>query len=198
MDRKYGWPNMRNALLGCSREVINVITTHNPEEMIRLIYRVNHALLGHARREEMELMAGTVATESHYAHREQIGGGPARGLFQIEPDTAYDVYHNYLAYQNRRPLYNRMMGLVFDMPSAPFFIAEKPEIARLLMYDDYSACIARFCYLRRRPPIPTTLEGQAEYYKRWFNTEAGEGSVEKYLVDWYDCNCPALVRLVID
>ena len=169
-----------------------------PEQMIRLIYRINTRLLGHARKEEIEQMAGTVATESHYFQRVQMGGGPARGLFQIEPDTAWDVYKNFLRYPKQRALYIRMMEIVFGMPSAPFFIPSKDDIAKLLTWqDDYSTCIARFCYYRRPEPIPTSLEEQAKYYKDWFNTERGAGSEEKYIRDWYDCNCPSLVDLVI-
>jgi len=170
-----------------------MITGQNPQEIIGIVYKVNMKLLGHARREEIELMAGTIATESHFYQRVQLNRGPARGVFQIEPDTAKDIYENYLRYKPE--LYKKFMDIVFYMGSAPFFIPQKDEIDKLLMLcDDYSAGIARMVYLRQRPPIPKTLEDQAAYYKLWFNTPAGKGSVEKYLRDWESCKCEELVR----
>lgn len=169
----------------------------NPQELIRIIYKVNMGLLGHARKEEMEQMIGTAATESHLSQRAQYPGGPGRGLFQVEPGTALDHYKTYLIRQDRRELYSRMMGICFGMPSAPFFIPELEEIQWLLMiYDDYCTVMARLKYLRRPEPIPVKLGDQAAYYKLHYNTPGGAGSENKYVRDWGDCKCPVLVRSV--
>ena len=174
-----------------------MVTGHNPQEVVNIIYVVIKKLRGRVSDEELELMVGTAATESRLYQRVQIGGGPARGVFQMEPDTATDLYINYLS---RKPdLYSKMMDIVFGLGNAPFFVPEPHDIDRLLtLCDDYAALLTRFGYLRRKPPIPTTLEGQARYYKRWHNTEAGAGSPEKYITDWYDCDCTALLTAYVD
>ena len=80
-----------------------MIETETPEDLMRVIYNVNTSLLGRARKEEMELMIGTAATESHFTRRAQCPG-PARGLFQVEPATARDIYVTYLSREDRRHL----------------------------------------------------------------------------------------------
>lgn len=174
-----------------------MLQAKNPHELMKIIYDVNMVLLGHARQEEMELMIGTAATESHLSQRAQYPNGPARGLFQVEPTTARDTYQTYLKREDRRDLYHSMMGICFGLASAPFFIPNLKEIERLLMfYDDYCAIFARLKYLRRPEAIPKSLGNLAEYYKRWYNTPAGAGSVRKYIRDWGECHCATLVKSV--
>ncbi len=165
----------------------------SPGEIANITYQAIRKLRGRVTKGEFQQMMGTAATESHFYNRVQIGGGPARGIFGVEIGTAKDIYINYLRY--RPPLYRKLMDIVFRLGRAPFFVPEDENITALLMlYDDYAALMARFVYLRRRPPIPTTLGDQAAYYKRWYNTAAGKGSPEKYIRDWKECDCPALVR----
>lgn len=167
-----------------------MITVGTAAQLAALIRAKNWEFLGHARKEEVEIMVGIVATESGFTHRVQIGGGPACGLFQIEPDTAFDVYLNYL---RRKPdRLNRLMMLSFDMPV--FFFPARICLPDLLkVWDDFSFLIARCVLLRRPEPIPKDVEAQARYYKRWYNTPDGAGSVEKYLKDWEAHGCQSLI-----
>jgi hypothetical protein len=55
------------------------------------------------------LLMGTAAQESHlgtYLH--QVGGGPAKGIFQMEPATERDLIKNYIRY--RPELHKQMMA----------------------------------------------------------------------------------------
>ena len=48
------------------------------------------------------LLVGTVFQESVIGNQtrlKQVGGGPALGIFQIEPDTHQDIWDNYLAFR---------------------------------------------------------------------------------------------------
>lgn len=45
------------------------------------------------------LLLGTALTESGLVHLRQSGGGPARGLYQIEPATHRDLWRHYLAFR---------------------------------------------------------------------------------------------------
>nr|MBC8554836.1 hypothetical protein [Candidatus Brocadiales bacterium] len=56
--------------------------------------------LGLYSEEASQLIFRTGMAESKYKHLRQING-PALGFFQIEPDTARDIWENYVAY---RPL----------------------------------------------------------------------------------------------
>ena len=127
--------------------------------------------LGMWSEEAEELMMGTLAQESTMGkHYRQIGGGPALGFFQVEPKTEACVWDNYLAF--RPELRNKILELVNLSPNA-----DEPLISNPM----YACAIARCVYVRRPEPIPKTLEGQAEYWKQWYNTALGKGTVEEYL-----------------
>lgn len=171
----------------------------NPEEIVRAIYDLNMAFLGHARLEEMQIMAGTCACESDMGKfRVQIDGGSARGIMQIEPTTAKDLWGRYLP--NRRwSLFARFMEASFGITDASMFLYPQDEdliSAYLTVRDDVSIILARTKYLTDPRPIPTDLDGQAAYYKRVYNTAAGAGSSGKYLKAWADFGCADLVNMV--
>src|SRR6056300_1676988 len=68
-------------------------------------------VLGLNSKAAQELLLGTAIQESRLTYLKQIGGGPALGLYQIEPATHHDLYANYLSY---RPLLRELM---FDLGS---------------------------------------------------------------------------------
>lgn len=45
----------------------------------------------------------------------------------------------------------------------------------------FAMYLARMFYLGKSEPIPSTLENRALYWKRYYNTLLGAGSIEKYL-----------------
>lgn len=170
----------------------------NPGEIVGAMYDLNMAFLGHARREEIELMAGTCACESDMGlYRIQIGGGPARGIMQIEPETAKDLWLRYLP--NRRgSLYAKFMQICFGISDRSEFFYPKEEglvDAYLAACDDVSILLARTKYLTDPRPIPSALHDQAAYYKRVYNTAAGDATTGKYLKAWIDYRCADLVEM---
>jgi hypothetical protein len=50
--------------------------------------------------------------------------------------------------------------------------------------DKIGVMFARLHYLRVKAPVPEGLSEQAAYWKRWYNTAAGSGTVEQYLANW--------------
>jgi hypothetical protein len=50
--------------------------------------------------------------------------------------------------------------------------------------DRLGVIFARVHYLRVADPIPLDVLGQAKYWKRWYNTGLGRGTVEEYLANW--------------
>src|SRR5260221_162978 len=65
----------------------------------------------------VELLLGTALQESGLTYRVQLGGGPARGLFQMEPNTHDDIWDNFLKY--RVPLATAVRA----------FLAGDPQVA---------------------------------------------------------------------
>ena len=122
------------------------------------------------RKEAVELLMGTCAQESHLGkYRKQIGGGPALGIYQMEPATFDDIVENYLSFN----------------PSLKSKIMEASGVrglkaGDLVNNDKLSTCMARVHYLRVKEAIPSSLEGQARYWKKYYNTPLGAGTEEEY------------------
>lgn len=117
------------------------------------------------------LMLGTALVESRLVHRRQIGGGPARGLFQIEPATFHDVYRRYLP--RRTGLLMRVNGLL---------LPNRTPAEQLYDNDRLGCAIARLKYWMCPLPLPRADDapGLAAYWVRHYNA-GGAGTVEKFL-----------------
>ena len=122
----------------------------------------------------VELLLGTAAHESGGLQwREQLGGGPARGIFQMEKDTYDDIWNRYL---ERRP---EVAGAVKTL-----FTPAGGELGFDMIRDndEYAAVMARLRYaMDNDTPLPAAgdLEAQAAYWKRYYNR--GDGDVEQYI-----------------
>jgi hypothetical protein len=89
-----------------------------------------------------QLVIGTALAESRAFFIHQVGRGPARGFFQMEPVTHDDIWERYLS---RRPaLLNELKGLIMrDMD----------------LHDQlhgnlfYAAAMCRIFYLRFKEPF---------------------------------------------
>ena len=116
------------------------------------------------------LLLGTAIMESDLQNRKQIGGGPGRGLFQMEGNTHDDIWKNYINF--RSPL-KMLMQTVF--PNTTFTTA-------LLETNDLYACaMARIHYLRVSSALPPAIDIRAlgEFWKKYYNVK-GAGTGEKF------------------
>lgn len=122
----------------------------------------------------VNLLMGTAAQESHLGkYRKQIGGGPALGIFQMEPATFNDIVKNYLRFKP---------GLTVKIEGVARvcrFHAEDIENNDLL-----AICMARVHYLRVSEAIPSDVEGMARYWKKYYNTPLGKGTVEEFISNY--------------
>lgn len=123
------------------------------------------------------LLLGTAAVESRMGYYlKQVGGGPALGVFQMEPATHDDLWSNYLAYSKKKP---RLLGI---------WIHEKkytsiPSAADMVYDLQYATIMARLQYFRQPEALPdaSDVEGLARYWKIFYNSSAGKGTVEGFM-----------------
>ena len=121
--------------------------------------------------EARALIFATGKAESGYRVIEQMGG-PAVGFFQVEPDTIQDVWDNYVFY--RPEIKTDLYALGFD--DGDMAVSVMSSIALQVAF-------ARLQYRR----VPVALPGlhglgdQAKYWKKYYNTELGRGTVEHFL-----------------
>lgn len=117
--------------------------------------------------EARELLMMTCAHESHLGtYRKQIGG-PALGIFQMEPATFKDLQENFIAH---RKVLKDLVG------------HRKPE--ELVEDDVLAIMMARIHYFRYPESIPKDPVGMSELAKKRYNTVAGKATAEKYLQDY--------------
>jgi len=119
-----------------------------------------------------ELLMGTCAQESTFGkYKTQLGGGPAKGYWQIEPLTMNDNWHSYI---NFRPKLKELLEKEFGMTG--------PDLWRLENDVDYGIVMARLKYRRSpaRIPEPDDIEGLAHVWKEVYNTPLGAGTEEEF------------------
>lgn len=113
-----------------------------------------------------QLLIGTALTESGLRFLTQGRGGPARGLYQIEPSTAHDLYDNWLVF---RPAWTAKLDRL---------IVPGQKISEQLVSNlTYATAVARLIYYRRPEPLPMAgdIQGLARYWKAHYNTSEGAG-----------------------
>ncbi|MBF0212296.1 MAG: hypothetical protein HQM00_01890 [Magnetococcales bacterium] len=121
------------------------------------------------------LMLGTAAQESGLGHYlRQVGGGPALGVFQMEPATYHDIWNNFLKYHPE--ITQRLARRWPVQPKAEEMITD------LLL----AAVMCRLHYRRVSAPLPEAgdVSGLAAYWKRHYNTPQGAGTVSEFVHNW--------------
>ncbi len=126
--------------------------------------------------EEAEnLLLGTASQESRCGtYIQQLGSGPALGIFQMEPATERDIWDNFLVYKKK-------------LQQALHATCGRSEAGPWLKYDlAYQICMARLHYMRVSDPLPQKddVQGLAQYWKTYYNTELGQGRIEEFISNY--------------
>jgi hypothetical protein len=124
------------------------------------------------------LLMGTAAQESQMGtYVRQLGGGPALGIFQMEPATHDDIWKNYLRYQP----YLRELLMMHFVPATT-----EPKASDLISNLGYAAAMCRVHYRRVLEKLPAAddVAGMARYWKKYFNTPKGKGTEEEFLKNY--------------
>ena len=120
------------------------------------------------------IMMGTWAHESLGGKYIKQVGGPACGIFQIEPATAHRLLEHYV-----KP---RKVFVDFIARYSTQQSIEEQLVTNLAL----QVIIARLVYYPKPQPMPAAddLPGLAAYYKLHYNTPLGKSTVQKFLRDY--------------
>lgn len=127
------------------------------------------------------LLAGTVAQESNFKYIKQLGDGPARSYFQIEPATAIDTIRNYIAYRTD------FIKLFLETTNRRFSITmtDKEVSDELLNNFKFATLIARLCYYRKTFNfVDHDVEEYAKIWKKYYNTPLGKGTEQEFVKNY--------------
>jgi hypothetical protein len=119
------------------------------------------------------LVLGTALVESKAEYVHQVNG-PALGLWQMEPATHDDIWDNYLAFNDPLAL------LVSRLETEASITRGASELIGNLYYG---AAMCRVHYRRVKEALPQAkdAEAMARYWKTYYNSARGAGTVEKAL-----------------
>lgn len=118
------------------------------------------------------LLMGTAMVESSLTYLKQIGGGPAVGLFMMEPLTYCDLAHRVRCYQ--APINTKIIGLLK-------FLALPYEADFLIGNITAAIVMARLKYWFDSEPLPEAADfvALAALHKRVYNTALGATDLDK-------------------
>lgn len=149
------------------------------EQFRTLVVKPALGVLGLYSEAAENLVLGTALHESHLIYLKQLPNGPALGPFQMEPLTHADIWDNFLIYHDdiARPL-RRL---------ATYFSSERADPGEMVFNLRYAAAMCRVQYYRAKDPLPNARDplSLAKYWKQFYNTPLGKGTVEQALPHFY-------------
>ena len=125
------------------------------------------------------LILGTGLVESNLREIEQGrpgNVGPALGFFQMEPNTYYDLWKNYLDY---RPKIEKAI-----MNTCRLSVIPKAEALAWNLRLACAMCRVHYWRVSERLPEKNDIRGMASYWKRHYNTHKGKGKIEHFIDRW--------------
>jgi len=133
----------------------------------------------YASKDAVSLIWSTGLVESGYKYLKQLGSGPAKGFFQIEPDSCVSAVENYFRY--RKSLMVKA-ATISNTPDSLWGSTDKQRWADVLESNIVAGILhCRIKYWRAPERMPSSIEGYAKYWKKHYNTYKGKGEVEHFL-----------------
>lgn len=125
----------------------------------------------------VNLLLGTAAQESGFGkYIVQLESKIAKGIFQIEPSTFKYLIETYA----------RKMNGGEDNPVYAFIrkYSLTLEADELMWNLKLSVIMCRLRYWVIREKLPTTLDGYARYWKKYYNTPLGAGTEKEFIENY--------------
>lgn len=147
----------------------------NEEQLVELVIEPVLKHLGLDSPAATELVLNTAKAESEIEYLRQLGGGPALGIYQMEPATHDDLWENFLRFPRWKDLARRVQSLAINKGT--------PDSQQLIGNLYYATAMCRVHYYRVPDALPAAgdLAAQAAYWKRHYNTHLGRGTEEHFL-----------------
>jgi hypothetical protein len=141
----------------------------------------------------------TVAVESEGGkHLVQVGAKSsigAKGIGQVEGKTHMSIWNHFLRYNPKTAKIVRGMAsqhlldsifdgdeLSQDFKDGLIVLKNSDDLdSELISNLSYNIAICRLVYMIAPGPIPSSVEDQAVYWKRFYN-KTGKGTVEKFII----------------
>ena len=135
-------------------------------------------MLGYMSPNAEELLFAICCHESQRGTYVKQVGGQALGIYQMEPSTYYDIMDNYLSRNDE--LYARVYRML-DITREPLADDMKTNMK-------LATIMARIFFLRIPEKLPPKddIYAIAIYWKKYYNTPYGKGTIDKFVNDYND------------
>lgn len=149
--------------------------------LIRMDKHLDIAKTKFNRPEAIDLLLGTACVESNCGHylfqkdSDNNNWDDGLGIFQMEIATHNDIWKNYI---DHRPELRQF--LINEIPAA----TQLAKFENLAYSLRYAIIMTRLYYFRITYPIPKNLDEQARYWKAFYNTTKGKGTMRDYIKKW--------------
>lgn len=126
------------------------------------------------------LLLGTCAQESQMGTYLKQVNGVAMGIYQIEPATHRDIVERYLYLPEKHALQEKVKRIISQINQYG-----NPD-SELIFNLRYATAICRIKYLMAPDPLPEAddVMGLANYYKNFYNTAQGKGTVYQFVENY--------------
>tara|TARA_R110000824_G_scaffold6240_1_gene28919 strand:- start:1815 stop:2273 length:459 start_codon:yes stop_codon:yes gene_type:complete len=142
----------------------------NPDHFLKHVIRPTISSMDMHSQAAERLLLCTAIVESNLEWLKQHGGGPALGVYQMEPATVRDIYHRYLS--SRELLKGKI---------EPFITLQTID-EQLVTNLAFATGMARMRYWMVPDALPAANDGPglADYWKQHYNTAGGKGNPAKF------------------
>ena len=133
----------------------------------------------YASEDAVNLVIATGIVESRYEYIRQMGDCPARSFWQVEPATCVD---NLVHYLKHRPKLMKKCAEATLVDVKHWQNYDERVWAEILEKNIAAGIVhCRLKYWRVPKKMPNTLEGQAAYWKKYYNSEGGKGDPQHFI-----------------
>lgn len=127
-----------------------------------------------------EMLIAICAQESDGGTYLKQEGGPALGIYQMEPSTHDDIWARFLMISDKEGKTINSLG--YNIIKACRFIINPP--AEVMIHNLYYATMMARCFWLRVPdplPLSNDFNGLWRQYKRYWNTEKGLANKDEFV-----------------
>lgn len=153
------------------------------KQLLELVIRPKLKEVGLYSEAAAQLILGTIFQESRAKYLKQLGSGPALGVIQMEPNTYSDIWKHYLRYKPE--LAAKVTHLASVGSLGP---DQQPDVNELVSNLGFAVAMCRVHYLRVKEKLPAAddVEALGRYWKKYYNTELGAGTVDEFVEHFPD------------
>ena len=152
----------------------------NSQQLYDCIIKPTHTYMGgnYESRNANFLSLCTAAIESNCGYYIKQVGGPALGIWQMEPATHKDIYRECDALKTVGTEDSKTYELLQKLQVGAYIAGQ----SKMIMSPMYACAMARLKYSMDVAPLPDSENIRAvyDYYKRIYNTPAGASTYEKF------------------